>query len=197
MQSRSIDRTTIMNITFVLEAVLLLASTFWLQVAQINLLPELRFSKNALIIGLLSGIGIASSGFLVAWLGNVFKDSLKWLHTLTKIIFEEIAPLFATLNFTDICIVAAASGFCEEIFFRGIVQSQIGLLPTSILFGFFHCPSKRHISYGIWALTAGLFLGWLRDWTGCLWVPIIAHALSNLIAIASLRYFFKPGSLSA
>ncbi len=197
MQSRSIDRITIMNITLVLEAALLLASTFWLQFAQINLLPSLRFSKNALIIGLLAGIGTASSGFLVVWLGSLFKDSLKWMHSLTTIVFEEIAPLFATLNFTDILLVAAASGFCEEVFFRGIIQSQLGLLPTSVLFGFFHCPSKRHISYGIWAFAAGLFLGLLRDWTGCLWVSIIAHAMSNLIGIVSLRYFFKAGQLKA
>jgi uncharacterized protein len=197
MQSRSIDRITVMNITLVLEAALLLASTFWLQIAQINLLPSLRFSKTALIIGLIAGVGTAFSGFFVVWLGSVFKDSLKWIHSLTTIVFEEIAPLFSTLNFADIVIVSAASGFCEEVFFRGIIQVQLGLLPTSILFGFFHCPSRRHISYGIWAFAAGLFLGLLRDWTGCLWVCIIAHALSNLIGIASLRYFFKVGPSNA
>lgn len=197
MQARSIDRITVMNITLVLEAALLLASTFWLQIAQINLLPALRFSRNALLFGVLAGVGTASSGFLVVWLGSVFKDSLKWMHALTTIVFEEIAPLFATLKFTDIFLLAAASGFCEEVFFRGVIQAQLGLLPTSILFGFFHCPSRRHVSYGIWAFAAGLFLGLLRDWTGCLWVSIIAHALSNLIGIASLRYFFKPGQSNA
>jgi membrane protease YdiL (CAAX protease family) len=182
-----------MNITLVLEAVLLLAATFWLQVAQIDLLSTLRFSRLVLIMGVLAGAGTAFSGFLVIWLGSRFKDSLRWMHSLAAIVFDEIAPLFSTLRFSDIVIMSAASGFCEEIFFRGIVQSQIGLLPTSILFGFFHCPSKRHISYGIWALAAGLFMGLLLERTECLWVPIIAHSVSNLIGIAYLRYFLKPG----
>lgn len=197
MQSRSLDRVTIMNITLVLEAALLLVATFWIQIAQIDLTQTFKLSRNGLFIALISGCGTALSGFVIVWLGKIFKNPPKWITSLSKIVFEEVGPLFSGLKFSDIVILAAASGFCEEVFFRGVVQSQLGFLPTSVLFGFFHCPSPRHLSYGLWALSAGLLLGWLRDWTGSLWVPIIAHSVSNLIAIAGLRYMVKSSSSKA
>jgi membrane protease YdiL (CAAX protease family) len=187
-----------MNITLILEATLLLVATFWIQAAQIELMPAFKLSKQSAIIAIAAGCGTAFSGFLIIWLGKVIKNPPKWITGLSKIVFEEVAPLFATLTPVDILLVAAASGFCEEIFFRGVLQQQLGLGLTSFLFGCFHCPSPpRHLSYGIWAFSAGLLFGWLRDWTGSLWVPIIAHALSNLIAIASLRYMVKSTSSSA
>jgi uncharacterized protein len=186
-----------MNITLVLEAALLLVATFWIQLAQIDFAQAFRLSKYGLFIGLISGCGTALSGFLIVWLGRLSKNPPKWITALSKIVFEEVAPLFSELKFADIVLLAATSGFCEEIFFRGVVQSQLGLVPTSILFGFFHCPSPKHFSYGLWALSAGLLFGWLREWTGSLWVPIIAHALSNLIAITSLRYMVKSSSSKA
>lgn len=203
MQSRSFDRSTIMNITLVVEAVMLLVAAFWIQAAQIELTQAFKLSRNGLIIGILAGCGTALSGFVIIWLGKVIEHPPLWITELSKIVFEEVAPLFASLKPSDILILSLASGFCEEIFFRGVLQSQLsllfvsfkgvlqsegGLAVTSILFGLFHCPSPRHLSYGLWAVSAGLLLGWLRDWTGSLWVPIIAHSLSNFIAITALRY---------
>ena len=186
-----------MNITLVLEAALLLIATFWVQIAQIDLTHAFKLSRQGLFIGLISGCGTAFSGFLIIWLGRLLKNPPKWITALSKIVFEEVAPLFSTLKLVDIFLLAATSGFCEEVFFRGVVQSQLGLIGASVFFGFFHCPSPRHFSYGLWALSAGLLFGWLRDWTGSLWVPIIAHGLSNLIAISALRYMVKSSSSEA
>ena len=186
-----------MNITLVLEAALLLVATFWIQIAQIDLTHSFKLSRYGLIIGLISGSGTALSGFVIVWLGRLLKNPPKWITSLSKIVFEEVGPLFAGLTLLDIFLLAATSGFCEEVFFRGVVQSQLGLVCTSVLFGFFHCPSPRHFSYGLWALSAGLLFGWLRDYTGSLWVPIIAHSLSNFIAIASVRYIVKSSSSNA
>ena len=197
MQSRSLDRVTIMNITLVLEAALLLIATFWIQIAQIELTQAFKLSRHGLFIGLISGCGTALSGFSIIWVGRLLKNPPKWITALSKIVFEEVAPLFSSLRLVDIFLLAATSGFCEEVFFRGVIQSQLGLIGTSIIFGFFHCPSPRHFSYGLWALSAGLLFGWLRDWTGSLWVPIIAHALSNLIAISALHYMVKSSSSEA
>jgi hypothetical protein len=197
MQSRLLDRVTIMNVTLVLEGALLLVATFWIQLAQIDLVQAFRLSKQGLVIGIIAGCGTALSGFVIVWVGKLLKNPPKWITALSKIVFEEVAPLFSGLKLPDIFLLAAASGFCEEVFFRGVVQSQLSLIPTSVLFGFFHCPSPRHLSYGLWALSAGLLLGWLRDWTGSLWVPIIAHSVSNFIAIAGLRYMVKSSSSKA
>jgi membrane protease YdiL (CAAX protease family) len=181
----------------VLEATLLLVATFWVQIAQLELIPAFTLTKQGVVVGILAGCGTATSGFVIIWLAKVLKNPPRWIGSLSKIVFEEVGPLFATLKLTDIVLISAASGFCEEVFFRGVVQSQLQLGLTSLLFGCFHCPSPRHFSYGLWAFSAGLLLGWIRDWTGSLWVPIIAHCLSNFISIASLRYMVKASSSKA
>jgi membrane protease YdiL (CAAX protease family) len=191
MQGRLLDRVTVMNVTIILEAVLLLIAAVWIQLAHLAIAQEFVANKRALIIGVLAGLGTASSGFVLLFIGKLFKDNLKWISALREIVMEEVAPLFAELTIFDILLVALASGFCEEVFFRGVMQAQIGYLPTSILFGLFHCPSLRHISYGIWAFSAALLLGFLLDFTGTLWTPIVAHALSNFIVITYLRYGVK------
>jgi membrane protease YdiL (CAAX protease family) len=191
MQGRLLDRVMVMNVTIVLEAVLLLIAAVWIQLAHLTIAQEFVANKRALIIGVLAGLGTASSGFILLFIGKLLKDNLQWISSLRKIVMEEVAPLFAELTLFDILLVALASGFCEEVFFRGVMQAQIGYLPTSILFGLFHCPSLRHISYGIWAFSAALLLGFLLDYTGTLWTPIVAHALSNFIVITYLRYGVK------
>jgi membrane protease YdiL (CAAX protease family) len=37
----------------------------------------------------------------------------------------------------------------------------------------------------------GLFLGWTLDYTGSLWVPIIAHSLNNTLSLLYIRYCIK------
>ncbi len=191
MQNKALDRVVILNITVVVEAVLLLVATFWSQLADLPLMPLFVASRLALTTGLLAGLVTAASGFFLLWLAKRFASSFKWLEQLRAIILDEVAPLFATFTFLDILLVAAVSGFCEEVFFRGVIQAQLGLVPASMFFAVFHCPSLRHLPYGIWAFAAALFLGWLLIFTGSLWAPILAHALSNLIVLTFLRFRLK------
>jgi membrane protease YdiL (CAAX protease family) len=187
MQGKTLDRVLILNITIVVEAVLLLLATLWSQFGEIDLLSLFRLNRNIVGIGLASGVLIASSGLILLWLGNKF-EAIKWLDSLKKIVVDELTPLFKTLNVADIFMVAASSGFCEEVFFRGVVQNQLGLFLSALLFGFFHCPTPRHFPYGVWALCAGAFLGWLLIQTSSIWTPIFAHSLSNFLVLLYLRY---------
>jgi membrane protease YdiL (CAAX protease family) len=188
MQNKTIDRVVILNVTVVVEAVLLLVATFWSQLAEISLLPLFTANRQSLITGLVAGAITAASGVLLLWTAKKLGPSLPWLAELRTIVLNEVAPLFATFTFVDIVLVAAASGFCEEVFFRGVIQSQFGLLSAAAFFAIFHCPSLRHLPYGLWALAAGLFLGVTLDYTHSLWTPIIAHSISNLISLCLMRY---------
>jgi membrane protease YdiL (CAAX protease family) len=191
MPSKPLDRVTIFNVTIVVEAILLLTATFWSQLGEIYLLPIFRCHRIFLFYGLLGGLFTASSGFALLWLARSYGESSKWLGTLKSIVLDEVAPLFAQFTVPDIIMVAAASGFCEEVFFRGVIQEQSGIVAASAFFGIFHCPSFRHFPYGVWAFCAGLFLGFLKDWTGSVWTPIIAHAVSNFVVLLYLRYGLK------
>lgn len=188
LETKPLDRALILNITIVVEAVLLLLATLWSQFGDIELLPLFRLNRNIVAFGLLAGVATASSGFMLLWLAKVYGKTIKWLETLKSIVLDELTPLFETLHLSDIILIAASSGFCEEIFFRGVVQNQLGLWPSAALFGFFHCPTPRHLPYGVWAFGAGAFLGWLLIQTNSIWTPVFAHSLSNFCVLLYLRY---------
>lgn len=188
MPIKSLDRITLLNITIILEACLLSAATVWSWIASIQLSTSLTPEPKSYLIGSGAGVLISISSLLLMWLGK----NVKGLSNLREIIITDIAPIFSSFTWMDALVVAAISGFCEEILFRGVIQAQCGLWATSALFGLFHCPSLRHLSYGLWALAAGLVLGWLYQTTGNLWVPIMAHAVSNAISLLFLRYGVKP-----
>lgn len=77
----------------------------------------------------------------------------------------------------------------EETIFRGIVQPTLqkkrgrwlGILLTAIIFALYHVQYgfvlQRLINHTCW----GLILGLLRERTGTLWAPAIAHALMWII----------------
>jgi len=107
------------------------------------------------------------------------------------------------------------SGFGEEFVFRGYVQSRLnqafgrpfnwfgiqfgaGLIIASVLFGFFHAFNTYDPAIGLaslswgWALFTtfgGLFFGILREKTGTLVAPGIAHGLPDAVGEALGKIF--------
>lgn len=188
MESRPVSRVTLLNITIFVEALLLLLATAWSQFAGVQLAAHLSPDSRNILLGCLTGVALALSGSLLFWLGK----SIGILSQLRDIIYNYMIPLLADLKWMDLFVLAGVSGFCEEIFFRGVVQAQFGIWATSIAFGFFHDPSFKHVSYSIIAFLAGLALGSLYLYTNNLWAPITAHIVHNLISLYILRYLIKP-----
>jgi membrane protease YdiL (CAAX protease family) len=107
------------------------------------------------------------------------------------------------------------SGFGEEFTFRGYFQSRlnqafgrplnlfgiqfgIGLIIASLLFGFWHAFNTYDPAVGLssfawgWALSTfmgGLFFGVIREKTGTLLAPGIAHGLPDAIGEALMKVF--------
>jgi len=48
----------------------------------------------------------------------------------------------------------------------------------------------RHFPYGVGILRRSIS-GFLKDYTGSIWTPIIAHAVSNFVVLLYLRYGLK------
>ncbi len=70
----------------------------------------------------------------------------------------------------------------EEIFFRGFLQPKIGIIPSSVLFGY------MHVGYGsiteiVAATLLGILLGILYEKRKTIYAPIMAHLAFNLIMI--------------
>lgn len=96
-------------------------------------------------------------------------------------------------------------GISEEMFFRGLVQSELnrvfgrpwrwfnaecgwGLIITAMLFAAAHVFSAdRHLQLhlnmanGIGPFIGGLLGGWMRERAGSIWPGVVGHNLSNLV----------------
>jgi membrane protease YdiL (CAAX protease family) len=188
MDNKSNSRAALINITIFVEAGLLLVATFWTYHAGYNLAEKLIISPRYLAIGAFAGILMAASSLLLLKLDKVFPP----VNQLKNIVQKYLVPLVSNLNLIDLIAIALISGFCEEVFFRGIMQQKFGLLLTSLIFGIFHDPFFQFVSYSLLALIYGLVLGALYQWTHNLWAPITAHFVHNLISLIFLRYFIKP-----
>lgn len=191
MENRVVDKALILNLVFGTEAILLLLATFWIHFSGMQLLSQFHANRGILLIGVTAGGFISLVGFLLLWLASLPNGAFNALRKLKAILTDELRPLFRQFTFSDILLVSATAGFCEEVFFRGVVQAQFGLVAASILFALLHCPSSRHITYGIWAFSASIFLGLLLTWQQSLWAPIVAHTTSNIIVLLYLRSSIK------
>jgi len=93
------------------------------------------------------------------------------------------------LDFAGILIAfAVVPALCEEILFRGFLQSglvrlfesrPVGVAITALVFALFHLDPWRFTG----VLVLGLFLGALAQRTGSLLPGMLAHALNNILSI--------------
>jgi uncharacterized protein len=186
--SPTFSRMKLINLTIVLEATLLLAATFWSQFSGMKLLALFTWKTSAALIGIAVGIGMAISAYGLL----VLSRQLPWLKQLREMTDRLLIPLVQELKPLDMVLISILSGFCEEVFFRGVVQRQLGLVITSIAFGLLHDPTFSNVSYSLLTCIYGLVLGYLFLMTGNIWAPILAHATHNLITLLVLRYWEKP-----
>lgn len=136
----------------------------------------------ALGAGVLAGlVALACSEVLTRWtpLGRALSDLLA----------ESIGPL----DRSDAWLLALASGMGEEMFFRGALQPQVGLVAASLLFGAAHSlPRRELVLWSVYAVVMGLGLGALFEWTGQLAAPMAAHVVVNGINLPRLAGRPKP-----
>ena len=95
-----------------------------------------------------------------------------------------LIPFSRRLGTGDIVVIALLSGISEELFFRGVLLPEIGLVGSSLLFGLLHALNPI---YALWAALTGMGFGLLAIYCGTLVTPIVAHTTYNLGALLVLR----------
>ncbi len=128
----------------------------------------------SLLFGTLAAAGTISLGFLAFRVFPVFRR-----------LAEELAPqLLDGASYGGLVLVAVFSGVGEEVFFRGVLQREIGLVAASIIFGLVHVgPDRRYLVWTAWAVLAGFLFGFLYEATGGLLAPVSAHILHNAVTL--------------
>ncbi len=92
---------------------------------------------------------------------------------------------------TAVALVVVAP-LTEELFFRGLLlrgflhrySSTAAILLSAFFFALAHITPNQLLT----AWVGGIFLGWLRVRSGSLWPPVVAHALVNAQAAATLPF---------
>ena len=93
---------------------------------------------------------------------------------------QEFSGLLGPITPKEAIWLAVFSGVAEELLFRGALWPHLGMWGTTFLFGLVHVLPRRTLwAYPLFAAGAGLMLGILRDASGSVLPPILAHVTVN------------------
>jgi hypothetical protein len=84
----------------------------------------------------------------------------------------------------------------EELAFRGVIQSTLedivrpgeAVLIAALAFSLMHFNLAMFVPLA----ALGIYLGFLRRWSGSLWPPTLAHFLHNLVVVLDERFGLLP-----
>ncbi|MCM3720312.1 CPBP family intramembrane glutamic endopeptidase [Fictibacillus phosphorivorans] len=132
-------------------------------------------------------ISLTSTGFLLGGITGL-------LFPFLSIILKKRIPdhylddggindkIFSSLSYPHIFILTLIIAFAEEWLFRGVLQSLLGLMITSLMFSLLHVRYiKKPLLLGIVTLLS-FWLGLIYEWTESIWIPFLAHFLIDFIS---------------
>jgi uncharacterized protein len=89
--------------------------------------------------------------------------------------------IFKNRNVFHILIIALFVAFSEELLFRGIIQTKVGLILASIIFAIIHYRYLFNWFLFINIVILSFFIGLIFDWTDNLAVTIIMHFVIDFL----------------
>ncbi|MEM9539341.1 MAG: CPBP family intramembrane glutamic endopeptidase [Cyanobacteria bacterium P01_E01_bin.42] len=155
---------------------LLIVAKVWQSLGTIRLL-SLDFTLGAVFWGLgLAATIVLASAIVHRFWGAYRRSADYYLELVVK-------PLI----WSDLIWLGLLPGLSEELLFRGVMLPALGLNVTavilsSLLFGVLHLSGTQQWPYMIWATIVGGILGFSAIATGNLFVPIVAHVITNFVS---------------
>lgn len=144
------------------------------------------------------GAGVlAATAFAIVnyWL-LCYAPALRVVRAVRRVYRDLFKPLFAEIGALEVVVISLAAGIGEELFFRGVLQPEVGLIPASLVFGVLHMGTRGTIAFGGWAAVMGAALGWLAVATEGLLAPIVAHAVYDAAALVHIRWGHDCGAVA-
>ena len=135
-----------------------------------------------ILLGTVAGL-LIGLGFVFA--SRFATHRFEWGRALHR----DLRALLGPLHGAEILVLAAASAFGEEIFFRGALLPAVGLWGSSAIFALLHIgPKARFLPWTLSSFVAGAVFGQLFLWSGDLGGPVLAHFTVNAL---NLRYLSR------
>lgn len=171
-----LTRTQVLIAMGITAVVLLGIAKGWQYVGAVSLLP-FHLSKLAIIKGIVLAGLITVASTSIHWLWPAYRRSAKvYLDLVLK-----------PLAWPDVIWLGLLPGLSEELLFRGVMlpalgQGAIALVISSVLFGTLHLSSLEQWPYMVWAIFIGFVLGTSALMSGNLFIPVVAHILTNMVS---------------
>ncbi|MFZ5814865.1 MAG: CPBP family intramembrane glutamic endopeptidase [Bacillota bacterium] len=142
-------------------------------------IPDLWHLPSAMSVLL----GLLTAGASMGLITLLYKSSKTFEQALRRSGTRVGEEALRFAGYPVMLVVVVMAGLGEEVLFRGGLQPVIGLVPAALLFGFSHGGWRREMwAYALAASISGGLFGLVYKVAGDLWVPVIAHALHNIMA---------------
>jgi membrane protease YdiL (CAAX protease family) len=165
--------TAFVRLEWIVSLVLIAVSLLWATLRDLPLAAMLAPTAGRVLAGVVAGAAL--------W-GTI--PLLLRSASMRRVWHEVLRPFSASLSTRDVVVIAALSGLTEELFFRGILLPETGLVVSSLCFGALHALTAVYFA---WATAVGAGMGALTLAGDSLVTPIVAHATYNLGALLLLR----------
>jgi membrane protease YdiL (CAAX protease family) len=157
----------------------------WFYLDRSAVIPFSTVPSRVLLATVLGTLGLNH----LLTLAMLWQESVFPQPRILRALLENFLDYRSGLDLGLILLLAAGVvPVCEEILFRGFLQSGLirllesgpkGIIAGAVVFAGFHMDPWRFLA----TLALGLFLGYLTHRSGSLIPAIAAHALNNLLAI--------------
>jgi uncharacterized protein len=160
----------------------------------INLADQLRPDFSSILLGALASLP------LVAGLQWTLRTGSPPIKRLIQLVEDQLGPLAGARSLAELALIAGLAGWAEEVLFRGVMQGElarqlpgwVALVLTSAVFGLAHFLT---LSYALLAALGGLYLGALYWAQGSLVIPVVAHAVYDLVALVQLARMYRARTI--
>ena len=167
--------------------VLALVVAWWLGV---SLFEQVRFQWHSVW---LSVAGTCPLLLVLVW---CTRSRWKPLTRLLQEVEDQVLPLFAGCSVVELAVISGLAGLAEESLFRGVLQTALAgwlnpplaLVVACAAFGLAHLITP---TYALLSSVIGLYLGCLLMISDNLLVPILVHAMYDLVALVYLVRRYK------
>lgn len=134
-------------------------------------------------------------GWSLALAGGIILAELFLVYSLPKKHFDDGGineKLFSDRAIWHIFIIASIVAFSEELLFRAVIQTKIGLFYASMLFALIHIRYLKKWVMFLTVIFVSLSLGWLYEYTGTIIAPMICHFVIDFVLAIMIRYKWLP-----
>ncbi len=174
------DRIGIYRLAWAFYLVLAIAGVIWIGTSQGSIPLSLFIDPASWGVDL--GLGLIAGLALVA-LWDAGRRYVPAMRELEKLLAEQIGPL----DPSEALALALISGFAEELFFRGAVQTSWGWGWSTVIFTLMHSGSGRAFRWWtLFAFVAALVFGGLTFYRETILAAVVAHAVVNSINLRRL-----------